>query len=300
MGSVVISIDAELGWGFSDFDDPPTDWAASGREGWQYLLDRFEEYRMPATWAVVGHLFFQGRTEAAGSDLTPPDWLDRERSVWDLRPELQFGNGLVTALLETDVEHDIGSHTFSHIVFDKEWVTRDTVRADLEAAIEAGAESGVEYESFVFPRNVVGYRDVLADCGFNAYRGAMPEGVDWALTKLAALGTPKATRLVEPYVDEYGLVNVPPSLYLFEMEGLARTAIESIWAGPIVEIASNGIDRAIREDGLFHVWLHPNNLRTDRDFRRMGAVLELIDDRRGDGLAVETMADVARRVQSAD
>lgn len=299
VGSVVISVDAELGWGFHDFSDRPDGQIEAGRTGWRHLLDLFDEFRIPATWAVVGHLFLDECDGVHAEHPTPPEWFEHEREEWRSRPEFRFGGELIEDLLNADVDHDIGSHTFSHVLFDEDWVTPRVVNAELEMAIEVAKRHGVDYDSFVFPRNIVGFREQLAEHDFTAYRGHMPGGIRWTASKLAGLVAPSRTRVVDPYVDECGLVNVPPSLYLFGIEGPARAAIESVWTDPIVQLTRNGIDRAILEDGMFHMWLHPNNLTAEQDIRRMRAILEHIDERRNDSeVTVETMADVAERVRS--
>jgi len=56
MGTVVISVDAALGWSSIDRQTPRTRRADAARSGWRTLLDAFDEHELPATWAVVGHL----------------------------------------------------------------------------------------------------------------------------------------------------------------------------------------------------------------------------------------------------
>jgi peptidoglycan/xylan/chitin deacetylase (PgdA/CDA1 family) len=138
---------------------------------------------------------------------------------------------LIPRLVEADTDHDVGCHTFSHVVFSDPRITREVVAAELDAAIEAGRRHGVEYDSFVFPRNAVGYRELLADRGFTTYRGARslpPSGVRRSLGKLAAAVDPDRVELVAPTVDEYGLVDIRPSLFLFGFEGTLRTAVETM------------------------------------------------------------------------
>jgi peptidoglycan/xylan/chitin deacetylase (PgdA/CDA1 family) len=301
MGSVVISVDAELGWGFHDRTAPPMDLVEASREGWRLLLDLCSEYGIPTTWAVVGHLLLEDCDGVHADHPAPAGWFERERREWRDRPELRFGGDLIPRLLAADPGHDVGCHTFSHVVFDDERVTRETVRAELEAAIQAGRRHGIEYDAFVFPRNAVGYRDLLAEAGFTVYRGARsrpPEGPRRALAKLAAAVDPRRVRLVEPSVDEYGLVDVPPSLFLFGFEGRPRTVVETVWDDPVVRQAKHGIDRAATQDGIFHMWLHPCQLVDERDVTRVRSVLAHVDRRRQESdLTVETMADVADRVQ---
>lgn len=300
MGSVVISVDAELGWGFHDAPSPPMTRLDAARDGWRCLLALFDEFRVPATWAVVGHLFLDDCDGTHPDHPTPPGWFERERTTWRDRPDLRFGGDLVTELLSAGVDHDVGSHTFSHVVFDEDGVDGAVARAELRAAKDASEAVGVTPRSFVFPRNVVGHREELAAAGFEAYRGERrvgEPGVGRSIDKVLAGVDPDRPRIVEPYVDEFGVVDVPPSLFLFGFEGTARTVAEAVWDDPVAAQVSLGVERAANERGVFHLWLHPNNVVEPRDVRRMRAVLSCIDRyRRESGLTVETMADVAARV----
>lgn len=299
-GSVVISIDAELGWGFHDLPNPPRRRVESARYGWRRLHELCEDYEVPATWAVVGHLLLAECDGSHDRHPVPGDWFKRERNGWADRPDLRFGRDLVQAVDDSAVGHEIGCHTFSHVCFDDDRLDADIVRAELRAASEAAESFGFEYDSFVFPRNAVGYREVLAEQGFSAYRGggAARTGLRGQLDKVATTVVPERLSPSEPYVDEYGLVDVPPTLFLFGFEGPVRQFMDTVWTDPIVRQATVTIDRAIETDGLVHLWLHPNNLTTLAAVERVRRVFQHIDDRRSDGLRVETMADVAERVES--
>ncbi|WP_049923633.1 polysaccharide deacetylase family protein [Halopiger djelfimassiliensis] len=298
MGSVVLSVDAELGWGFHDFETPPIERVESGRRGWPVLLELCSEYDVPATWAVVGHLMLESCDGDHATHPAPPGWFERERGEWRHRPDLRFGPDLVDALLSSDVDHEFASHSFSHVLFGRPETDRQLATAELERSLEIASDWGQTVDSFVYPRNDVGHRDVLVDYGISAYRGRSPtsDGVRGLFDSAVR----DRSMLVEPVVDEYGLVNVPASMFLFGFEGPARTVAESIWEDPMVVQARRGIDEAARTDGLFHMWLHPNNLTHERDDRRMRAILAYLDRRRAEtGLTVETMDEVARRVAAA-
>ncbi|WIV67856.1 polysaccharide deacetylase family protein [Natrialbaceae archaeon AArc-T1-2] len=296
MGSVVVSLDAELGWGFHDLADPPTDRIENARRGWQTLLELFERFEVPATWAVVGHLMLETCNGEHADHPAPDGWFERERTSWRDREDLRFGPDLVRAVLASDVEHELGCHSFSHVLFGEADTSSDLARAELRRCHELAAEWGLELESFVYPRNDVGHREALSEAGIRAYRGSTPtpEGVRGVLGTLAG-----QSLLVEPHVDEYGLVNVPASTFLFGFEGPIRTVAESVWEDPMVATARRGIDQATANDGVYHLWLHPNNLVDDRDRERMRAVLAYLARRRDEtDLTVETMGEVARRVQN--
>ena len=108
-----------------------------------------------------------------------------------------------------------------------------------------------------------------------------------------------APPLVEPHQDEHGLVNIPASLYLFNFEGLVRSALASVGRDPVVKQAISGINNAVENDGVFHMWLHPHNLRTQRDFERLETILAHLSQRLEDGLQIETMAEIADRVAAS-
>jgi peptidoglycan/xylan/chitin deacetylase (PgdA/CDA1 family) len=305
MGSVVLSLDAELGWGFHDQESPPTDRVERARAGWKRLIDCFEEAAVPATWAIVGHLFLDDCDGEHASHPASGDWFAAERGRWRSRPDLRFGEGLIERIEGSPIAHEIGSHSFSHVVFGDADTTRTLAAAETEASVELARERGVSLSSFVYPRNRVGHRDTLAEGGFVCYRGRAPaRGLDdfaggRPLRKLveATIDTPP---LVRPRYDEFGLVNVPASLYLFGFEGLGRSIAESVWDDPVVRAAKRGIDAAAEANGseneVFHMWLHPNNLVTPRDVRRVRRILAYLDAQRTAGrVSVETMTEVAAR-----
>ncbi|MDG5819937.1 polysaccharide deacetylase family protein [Natronococcus sp. A-GB7] len=299
MGSVVISLDAELGWGFHDLDSPPTDRVEAGRRGWEVMLELCAEYDVPATWAVVGHLMLDSCDGRHADHPAPEGWFARERGEWADREDLRFCPDLVRAVLDADVGHEFASHSFSHVLFGRPETDRELAVAELERSLELAEEWGQTVDSFIYPRNDIGNRDVLAEYGVGVYRGRSPthDGIRGLFDSTLR----DRSMIVEPIVDEYGLVNVPASLFLFGFEGPARTVAESVWSDPMVVLARRGIDEAVDADGVFHMWLHPNNLTRERDDERMRAILSYLDRRRAEtDLTVATMADVARRTNSVD
>lgn len=302
--SVVVSVDAELVWGFHDFDDLPMERAAKARDSWLELLELFDARDMPATWAVVGHLLLE---ECSGDHLDHPageEWFANDPGGRGGPDSEWFGRDLVDAIVDAEVEHDIGCHTFSHVGFGEEGTTAEIAEAELQRSLEVAADYGIEMESFVFPRNLVGHRDLLAEYGFTNYRGVAPDRWydDTPVRKPGKLATyalgATAPPLVTPAVDEYGLVNVPASMYLFGFEGAPNDALSAVGTDPVVRQVELGLERLLeREEGVLHLWLHPNNLTTASDRDRMREVTRLVADHRDDhGVAVETMAGVADRV----
>jgi hypothetical protein len=294
VGSVVLSVDAELAWGFVDRDSPPVARVESGRDGWRTLRRLCEEYDVPATWAVVAHLLHEDCDGAHADHPIGPGWFARERGEWADRPDLTRAPELVERLRESPIDHDIGCHAYGHVEFGEPGTTRAMAAAELAYSRTLMDEWGIDGRSFVFPRNNVGHVDLLADYGFEVYRGRRPVARRSLPEKLktVAVGDGRPP-LVRPTVDD-GLVNLPASLFLYSFEGAPLRATKPLLGDPVVELVERGLDAAADEEGVLHLWLHPNNLVDDAAVERIEAVLRAVDDRR-DAVPVETMASVAAR-----
>lgn len=298
MSSVVISLDAELGWGAHHITPLPSDRIRAARNAWFRLIELFDTYRVPATWAVVGHLFLdECQSEHAGHPAGPRCC---QMPAGDLPAEdVWFGKELIGETLAADVDHEIAGHGFTHIHFQHEQMSRDRADTELRNTRDTATAYGVNLDSFVYPLNKVTHRDLLAKYGFDCYRGPNPVESSSRPAKLSAAllgrGVPP---IVQPEIGDYGLVNVPASLYLFGFEGKARSLVEPIRGDPIVTQVRRGLDALTRHDGVLHLWLHPYNVTDERDFERMRAVLAEIDRKRDDtDIRIETMGDVAARVR---
>ena len=301
MGDVVISIDAELAWGYHDLETTP-DRIGSAKEGGRAALRLFDRYDVPATWAVVGHLFLEDCDGVHGGHPLSPTWFscEADRSVPD--DDWRAPN-LIETVMSADQDHEIGSHTFSHVLFGD--VDREVGHAELAEWRAAAEPFDVEGTSFVYPRNWIGHRDVVAERGFTCYRGWGPERWydDHPLRPLLKLGgwSPIGTEppIVTPRIDEFGLVNVPASLYLFGFEGVPRRAARLLGLRPVVSVAKRGIDKAVDADGVFHMWFHPHNLLQPQGTERLDAILDYLSKRCDEtDLRVRTMGDVARSVRT--
>jgi peptidoglycan/xylan/chitin deacetylase (PgdA/CDA1 family) len=296
MGTVVISVDAELGWGFHDLQDVP-DRIDHARQGWRDLVQLLTRYDLPATWGIVGHLMLDECDAEHTDHPLGPSWFQRERGIWADRPEVRFGQGLVEAVQQAPPDHEIASHSFSHVDFGAPGTEAETVRAELRKAREAASSLDADLRSFIFPRNNLGHRRELAEAGFECYRGVVPRPAGRRRKLVSATAGTPSPKLVRPAVDEYGLVNIPASLHLFSFQGVTRALVQPVFGDPIVGHVERGLEAAIERGGVFHVWLHPSSIQTDRDRRRIAEVCRRIADRRGE-VDVLTMAEVADRART--
>ena len=302
MGTVVLSIDAELAWGFHDLPDPPMERIRVARDAWRWLLAELDDWHIPATWAVVGHLFHDECDGRHDSLTVPPGWFDRDPGGTHHDKRRWFGSGLIDAIREAETQHDIGCHTYSHLSINTPGVTAAMFEQELSTFQALAEERDIEATSFVYPRNVIGYRPLLAQYGFRGYRGLPP--MPWhfhtplrpATKAISLYGGEEAAPMVSPRVDEFGLVDVPASLYLYGFEGPLANGMRKLAGDPILRAARRGIERVATQPGVFHLWLHPNNLVSRRERVRLRAILATIDRTRSQrSLTVRTMEEVIDR-----
>ncbi len=309
-GIFTISIDLEAAWGICDLPLSDTDLMelAEERSVVRSLLDLFEKHDVKATWAVVGHLLEQ-QDPRKGGDLPHPDIprpivLGEERDwFFQLPPGIGdpdwYGADMVEMVKNASPPQEIGSHSFSHMPFDESAANRDAIDADLAHARAIHDRNGLTFDSFVFPRNVMGFRDLLARHGLKAYRGATPRWYDAvpsrAVRRLINLSqfllsmTPPAVKATK---DAHGLINIPDSMLLFGRRGIRKL----VPPANLVRMARRGLDRAAETGDIFHLWFHPSNFATETDIQMdvLEQMLEHGDHLRQQGkLRQLTMAEVA-------
>ncbi|MHB9286828.1 polysaccharide deacetylase [Halobacteriales archaeon Cl-PHB] len=294
MGTLVVSLEAELAWGFPRVEPPPAD-IEDARDGWRAAIDAFDRHDVPATWAVVGHLYL---------DACPGDHADHpggpnvcHRSVGDCSArEAWFGDGLVAAVREAEADHELAGHGFTHVPFDADHLDASDALRKLEWTRQAAQRRGIDCSTLVFPADRPAHRQVLATLDFECYRTPGPaRRTDREETRdTASDGGDVTPPLVRPRVDEYGLVNVPTSAYLFDPAGPIHPLVGSESDDPLTARAVRGVEAAADGDGVCHLSLHPHDLTDDRSVGRLQAVLDRAATLRDRGaLTVRTMADVA-------
>lgn len=283
-GVVTISLDTEIGWGMinSGAYDGLERRLDNARAGIRRLLALFDEYRVPATWALVGQLFRD--READGPtveyDLAPADvsipW-DRD---WWRAPDV------IDAISDSPVEHDIASHSGSHLVY--EGAPRQAVTEDL-SLFRSVAEEYEPVTSFVFPQNKVAHLDAVRDAGFTCYRGRPPR-----------LGSDPIPTVFRPRQHD-GLVNVPAST-AFRHYGGRSFPLRYCPDGVKERLLRLGIKRAIRKGGVFHVVLHPIDFTLPSDRRLLDGLESFLaaiaEARDGSPVQVLTLSEIADRARS--
>lgn len=307
-GVFCISFDTELMWGRHDL---PTyrnfvDRAQKERILIKRLLDLLEKYKISATWAIVGHLFLERCSPKNGvnhPEIKRPhyfwkkgDWFEHDPGGTIKKNPGWYAKDVVREI-KMKTNQEIGSHSFSHIIFGHKSTTKECAETDIKMCIELARKEGINIKSFVFPRNSVGHLKILSKYGFTNFRGPRLDlnntnrffGKFIQFLELIFPLPPQTSKLT----IKSGLVNVRGSSYFVSGRGLRRL----ISKGVRFENAKRGIEAAINKNEVFHLYTHPTDFTDDSEklFSDFEKILKYAAAKRSKRLLeIKTMGEIAK------
>jgi peptidoglycan/xylan/chitin deacetylase (PgdA/CDA1 family) len=245
-GKLTISIDLELAWGVWDVLTAEQLRLAETAERpiCAALIELFDRYQVPATWAIVAALLDEPSARSRPAS----------RACW-------YAPDIIEQLARAKTAHEIGSHSGRHIYFDS--VAASEAQADLEFAREIHRANNLAFDSFVFPRGACAHLEELARVGLRTFSHA---DVGWT-SKAARAGRPvaRAANLVDKMLpitpcptaarQRDGLIELEKSMLLIGRNGLRRLALPGVTRAKF----QRGLKRAFETGGIFHFWFHPSN-----------------------------------------
>lgn len=316
-GIFTISLDFELIWGTLDLFGTERFEKACEIERTEVidrLLELFNEFEISATWCTLGHLFLEN-CQANGQNKKHPeivqprhrwhqdDWFAHDPCDNEAASPLFYGKSLVEKIINSPVKQEIGSHGFSHVIFGDEGCSTETARSEIAECVRLAKDFGLNLSSFAFPRDRVGHLPVLKEYGFNCYRGQIPkwyeEGESRNPLKRLAHFTDvllaAAPPTVLPSYTKDGLWNIPGSMIYFPMHGVRRYIPMSLR----VKRAVKGLNEAVAEKRIFHLWFHPTNMayEPDKMFDGLRQIIQIADELRRQGdLEILPMSKIVERI----
>ena len=290
----IISLDTELIWGStkSEYRELLRKNKEKVRESIDSLIKILERYNIPATWAVVGHLFIDSCEKE--SCLTHKNMVEfgykkewYEDPYTDInRNPLFYGRDIIEKIFSSSVEHEIGYHSFSHVVFTE--IPRELAEGEVREAKKIEKEWGIKFKSFVFPRNEIAHVDVLKDNGFKIYRGRNLGRYNLNQSFLVrkfngGIGKMIASPAEPEWMD--GIWEIPSSMYFCDPQIKFS----------MLPRAKLGLYRAIISKKVFHIWLHPHNLLMYPSLKDdLDKFLGIVAKKRDEGkIEVMTMGEIA-------
>jgi peptidoglycan/xylan/chitin deacetylase (PgdA/CDA1 family) len=292
-GVVVFSADFEMAWAFrysKTLASRAVEIGLSERNNIPALLTLFDRYKIPATWATIGHLFLnECKREEQGvahSDMPRPaffenrnwvfnsrDWYEHDPCTNTVSDPAWYASDLIEKILSAKVKHEIGCHTFSHFDFTNENCTKEFADAELDACRRLADKKGIRLKSFVFPGGTFGNYESLKGMGFLCYRKPMNNHIDL------------------PYIDPYDLVAIPSAL------SLDRDPYG--WSKEFhLKMIKKFLEKTSKYKLVCHFWFHPS-MDTWYLENVMPEVIKMSGEFRDSGrLRVLTMGDLAEEFRS--
>lgn len=264
-----ISVEIELGWGFHDKKPPSavaelSDDGSAERAALQWLLDLCDEFEIPITFNIVGHLLLDscdGNHDGPHTD----GWFDRDPGTDVDTDPLFYAPEMAEWIRDAEVNHELCTHTFSHVLCDE--VSDAVLDWELGRIAELHTEDVV---SLVPPRhrkppyNLLQRHDIeVLRLPVDEHPPSNPIGrYIWTLTRNNALDEPitvdgvvathisPVMTLSAPYLSRG--VSSPHPAYRLLPEAIRQKRHEGF--------LKSGLDAAIREESGIHYWTHLYNI----------------------------------------
>ena len=247
-GGLIISADFEMAWAWR-YAKNSSDYlkkGQTGRENFPEIIEILEKYNIPITFATVGHLFLE-KCEKGDHDwmrriphfddhwrFTDGDWYDHDPYSNYLKAPEWYAPDLIHMIVDSKVNHEIGTHTFSHIDFSYKNCPAVVAEDEIKACKKAAEPYGVTLKSMVFPGGTWGNIEILKKHGIKIYR----KNVEYDLAY--------------PSRDEYGLLVTNSS-------GALEYNSDYGWSAQyFTKRLKKYIDKAIKTHTIAHLWFHPS------------------------------------------
>lgn len=307
-GSVTLSIEVELGWGQHDHQHYQH-LSERRREETEYLenlLAASDDYDIPITFDIVGHLFEDSCSGVHDGPHTS-EWFGEDPGTSVEDAPLFYAPDMIQSLRSTAVDHELASHTYSHIICDE--VSPRTQAWEFEQSINAHRNAGLDAPtSLVPPRHGLPDSDTLTQYGFKCIRQPHPDR-ESPESRFSVLRTHLfgAHPQHQPEIQD-GIVRLystaQPTLTAMTLaqgqtppHPVYRLIPRRIRQELHYRYLTNAVDWAIETDSHVHFWTHLFNLSNEEQWPIVERFLAyLAKQRREAELDVMTMSAVAERI----
>ena len=304
--TVILSIEIELAWGYHDLSNSNkyatlSDDRTSETETLKRLLSVCDELSIPITFNVVGHLMTESCSGSHDGPY-PENWFAADPGSDRDRDPLFYAPELVNLIQQTNVNHEICTHTYSHILCEE--MSEEVIKWDLRSAMETHVDFGLDIPvSLVPPRHQTPSCDVLDSAGIRVVRKAISSdrpssslfSFGWILARSHPLSSvTEDDGVIETTVTSY------PSLTATHLPNGRRPPHPSFSVIPVrvrrhlhLRFLNQALARAIDSDGHLHLWTHLSNLSNEHQLSVVCQFLNILAQRRDEkATEILRMADL--------
>ena len=285
-GGLIISADFELAWAwrYTKTGANYLEKARRARTNLPEIINVLNTFNVPITFSTVGHLFLEKCNKGDHDWMARiphfddhwkfinGDWFDHDPySNYKKAPEW-YAPDLIQMIQNSKANHEIGTHTFSHIDFSYKNCPEEVADDELKACVIAAKHYNIKLKSLVFPGGTWGNIEALKRHGIQIYRKNVEQD------------------LAYPWRDEHGLLVTNSS-------GALEYDRNYGWTSDyFVSRLKKNIDKAIKTNTIAHLWFHPS---LDPYFLKeiFPPFLRYVSKQRDNGeLWVGTMSQIAEHI----
>lgn len=239
---VIISIDFELDWGYTNQHNPLCEDEIS--TALDSLIALLNKHQIKSTWAIVGQLF---------SNKTKDD-NSKRRLQW-----------ITKNLKENDLV-EIGSHTYNHIFCEESSI--ELIEEDFLLIKNIAKDNSIDFKSIVFPRNQYNKAnlDLIKANNYTHYRSVLEK---WYLKTNKYSKENKIKRNLIRIFDmlpfnrdaivgsQNELISISDSRFFrFFPPSFIGKIISKIY----LIVLMYELRQCIKRGNLYHIWFHPHNI----------------------------------------
>jgi hypothetical protein len=284
----LFSLDTELATGY--FDEDAARHRLFSEDGLEErrriarVLALCEQYDIHATWAVVGHLFFN-RCEYC-PDCPISHWQGKYASydeAYGTDHPLWYGDDVVRLIQQSTVEQEIAFHGHTHEPFDS--ISAAAAMLEISEWKRLAQRFGIDAVSIVFPRDRAGHLSLLSQHGFSNYRADVVEPLlirnryfgRYVKTLDHIIGFSTAPTYSLQEIDDDGLLRLSASQHLFGFNHGVDSILDRLGLSTLrLRRINRGIKRAVGRKHMFHLWAHPWEFRTKDDLYKLEHIFQTV------------------------
>lgn len=303
---VTLSMEIELGWGYHEVEkkDKYESFSEGRKEEtrcFKELIGLCDDLKLPFTFAPVGHLFLR---ECDGNHEGPyrDDWFKEDPGTsWEEDP-LFYAPDIIKMIKDADVDHEIGTHTFSHVSLDE--VSKETLESEFEKTWKIYQKWGIEK-----PVSMIGPKHTdtdLKNFGIKVKRLPPPNYIPFysygkvrnlfdLLFRKPLSRNPKKNDTIVTYAERHDPFSAPFLKNRGKELPIIFKAIPSKVRQWIhYRNLKKSLDNAISSNSYIHYWAHLHTLANEEQFEPVKKFLKYLSKKiRAEETRIVLMKDLS-------
>lgn len=284
----IMSFDCEGKWGLADRITGCEVHKLTNQNlslAYQRLVDILDKHGLKATFAFVGAFtmsfdeFQENPAWFKDIPINGRNWLARFRD--DIANKTFDGwlNPEPFEIIRRKQRHEIASHGFTHLPLAENLVSEEAFLHEMECMNLLSQIKGLSFNTLVYPRNLVGYLELLGAYGLIGYR-ACSYSMDISRMQQFLKELSIRQRAQAHGKSENNVVKIPGGYFLNWRVRLRRVVPLSVTLSKWRHILSD----SIRNNGVIHLYTHPQDFIDGKDqYQLLDGILSFVAKKQLEG-----------------